>query len=173
MATPTIDTTLAGANANSYISLADANTYFDSRLHKSDWTGATTPDKTIALIWATRLLDAWVDWKGYRTKEDQALRWPRYDVYDLDSWLIDSDIVPQFLQDATCELAMHLIGQDSTAQPDTVGFAELKLGDLALKVDPSDRDKYGALPDSVLSIVEPYGVIRTRSGAGTKKLLRS
>ena len=91
----------------------------------------------------------------------------------MDGWLLDSDIIPQFLQDAVCEQAMFLLAGDSTAQPDTIGFSELKLDTLALRVDASDRDKYGALPDAVTSIIEPYGTIRNRAGTGVKNLIRA
>ena len=82
-------------------------------------------------------------------------------------------MLPQFLKDATCELALTLLGSDTTAQPDTVGFSELKLDVMGLKIDAMDRDKYGALPDAVLSMVEPFGQVRSRSGTGIKKLIRA
>jgi hypothetical protein len=37
---PVLVATLAGANSNSYITVADATTYFDNRLDAADWTAA-------------------------------------------------------------------------------------------------------------------------------------
>lgn len=172
----TIDVTVAGENSNSYTTKAEASAvggYHDGHLYSSVWEASTTANKNSALVMATRILDQWVDWKGNRATEDQALRWPRYDVQDRDGYTFDSDIIPRFLKDATAELARHLLTSDTTAAPDTQGFRSLKLGEMALEVDASDRDKYGALPDSVLVILEPYGDIRKRGGGGTVQLLRA
>lgn len=167
------DTTIGGSSANSYVAVAEADDYWATRIYKNTWDAATTTDKQNALIFATRLLDTWVDWKGYITKEDQALRWPRYDVYTRDGWAIDSDVIPDDIKNATSELAGYLLQGDSTGQPDTLGFSRLKVGDLELEIDKLDRDKYGALPDSVIAFVEPYGHIRKRGGSRTIGLVRA
>jgi len=171
----TIDATVAGTDSNSYVTKAEASAiggYHDGHLYSSIWTIATSDNKNKSLVMAARLLDQWVDWKGYRATEEQALRWPRYDVQDLDGYTFDSDIIPQFLKDANAEFARLLLASDTTAIPDTQGFKSLKLGDLALEIDSQDRDAYGAIPDSVLVILEPYGQIRRRGNAGARTLLR-
>ena len=72
-----LDATAAGATSNTYITLADAELYYETRLHVSDWDNANDADKGAALVWATRLLDEWMDWDGSNYDDDQALRWPR------------------------------------------------------------------------------------------------
>ena len=47
--TITIIATPGASNANSYVTLANAETFFESRLHKTDWTDATDANKNIAL----------------------------------------------------------------------------------------------------------------------------
>ena len=37
MAAPTVDATAKGASANSYVTRAEAQTYFDGRLDENDW----------------------------------------------------------------------------------------------------------------------------------------
>jgi hypothetical protein len=170
---PTIDVTIAGESANSYITLAEGDTYHGGHVNHTDWSGATDDQKKEAVVMATRLLDQWVDWAGYRATREQALRWPRFSTYDRDGYVFDSDIIPQWLKDATAELSRHLLIGDTTGVPDTSGFSELQVGSLKLKVDSVDRDKYGALPDSVLVIIEPYGQIRKRGNAGTVNLMRA
>ena len=43
--TVTVDATLAGANSNSYITVATATAYFDNRLDSGDWTAASSDTK--------------------------------------------------------------------------------------------------------------------------------
>jgi len=171
----TLDSTVGGANSNSYISLADAETYHDTRLHNDAWNNASTPDKTIALMWATRLLDEWVEWDGTKVGliADQALRWPRYGVYYRDGETIGSDIIPQFLKDATAELAKDLLAADPTADADTKGFSEIQIDVLRLKIDAADRDSTSVISDAVKAMVEPYGNLRSRGTSAQVKLLRA
>jgi len=163
----------AKTDSNTYISLADAETYFLGHYYASDWNGATDPNKNIVLAMATRILDQWVTWYGQRATKDQALEWPRYGVVDRDGWQFDSNIVPEFLKRATAELALYLLREDTTVNPETLGFKEISVGSLRLVVDSIDRDKFGALPDAVLVIVEPFGAIRKRGTPMIAKLSRA
>jgi len=138
MALTLIDTA-GSASANTYVSIADAGTYFEERLHSSTWTSASIESRKAALIWATRILDASVDWVGSIKSTDQALRWPRSGVYTADNINIDDDIVPSFVKYATCELAKQLISSDRFADSDTKGYEWIELGGLQIKIDKYDR----------------------------------
>lgn len=168
-----LDTTITGVNANSYVTLAEASTYFAARLNSSVFTAASSATQETAAKHATRTLDYWVDWVGYRATEEQALRFPRYDVEDPDGYVFDSDIIPDWLKDATNELMIYMMESDRTAEPDTKGFKELAVGSLKLVIDKEDRDSITVLPDTVLAIVEPYGEIRSRGGSPFAKLERT
>lgn len=159
-------------DSNSYVSEAYASTYFDGHSYSDEWPVASSAVQKTALITSTRLLDEWVDWNGDIVSDTQALRFPRYGVQTRDRFTFDSDIVPEFLKRATCELALYLLRSNTTAEPDTKGFSELKAGSLMMKIDKLDRDGTGALPDAVMVIVEPFGSIRRRGGAGTVELER-
>ena len=150
-----IDATAAGASSNSYTTLADAETYFESRLHKSDWTSASDADKNIAIVWATRLLDELIDWEGYIYTTTQALRWPRSGVTDSDGELLDKDTIPQFLVNAVSEYGMWLIDEDRTTDSDTAGFKKIKVDVITLEIDK--YDKPAQIPPSVLNMLVPYG----------------
>jgi len=151
-----LDATAAGTDSNTYSTLAEAETYFESRLHKTDWSGETDADKNIALVWATRLLDEQVDWVGVVWDDDQALRWPRSSVVDADGRDVTYDTIPQFLKDATAELAMHLLAGDRVDDDDTRGFEVIQVGPIKLKINPFDRTPI--LPPSVWSLIGPYGI---------------
>jgi hypothetical protein len=105
------------ANAESYVSVADADTYVSNYMTDATntlWTALGTPAKEKALRRATAYIDTEYGerWKGRRTTEDQALDWPRTGVVDYDEWAIDSDVIPQVLKDATAEMAARLAVED-------------------------------------------------------------
>ena len=53
----TINATIKGENANSYVTLSEANDYFDTSPDSSTWTNKTDDQKKRALISATRWFD--------------------------------------------------------------------------------------------------------------------
>jgi hypothetical protein len=166
MAKIIIETGLGLSTANSYCSVDNADIYHEKHLYASDWTSAGDDNKEIALMWATRLLDEDIRWNGRVMSENQALAWPRSQVYTINGHGVATDGIPQFLKDATAEFARCLIAEDRTLETnrDLIGFKEMKVGDLELKVD-SFKGK-PLIPPSVWSIVRPYG-----SKAGKKKTL--
>ena len=159
----TVITTPMAANANSYISVSDADTYHETRLHVSDWTSASSDEKAAALVWATRLLDEKIEWVGSQTDEDGALRWPRENVYDKDGNELDDETIPTWLAYATAEYARYLAAED-----DTSGFKKIKVGSLEIQPLPSDRT--GTVPSSVWSMIKYYGQVY---GSGTRYLVRA
>jgi len=172
-----IDSSVGGLSANSYVSMASALDYSDHNSFTSTWSTYTSALRENALITATEYLDVWVEWNGDIVSEhriEQNLRWPRYGVYDLDGYEMDSDIVPVWLKNATTEFAFNIISSgDPFAVPDTAGFKKLKVGSLELEVAADDRDQYGGIPDRVQAIVEPYGVVRNKGGDTTATLVRT
>lgn len=90
-------------DANSYVSLEEANEY--NALRGNTWTG-TDSEKEAALIRATSYLDGTYGsvWPGYRSSSHQALDWPRTDAYDKDGYLLDG--VPTAVAVATIEAAV-------------------------------------------------------------------
>lgn len=68
-----IDATLSGASANSYVTLAAANAYYETVPDSSTWTTKTDDQKNRALISATRWIDA-LTFYGDRCTKTQALR---------------------------------------------------------------------------------------------------
>lgn len=138
-------------NSNAYVSVDNADIYHEMRLHNTTWTGAIDTDKEIAIMWATKLLDTLVTWDGWKYTEAQALEWPRDGISDRAGYEIDVDEIPQFLEDATAEYAMHLIASDLTAEDGTKGFKRLRAGPLELEVNRWDRK--GTIPKSVWNII--------------------
>lgn len=146
--------TAAASNANSYCSLAEANSFFDARYHKENWEAASDDDKRAVLAWATRLLDEHCIWYGYRYSETQSLEWPRGGLVDKAGYNIDDTTIPEFLKEATAEYALWLLGEDLTKAPDTAGFKMLQAGTLRMEIDRNDRKD--VLPESVWAIVSTW-----------------
>ena len=157
--------TAAASNANTYCDLDDANQYHEERLHAEIWTAAAVETRKAALVWAARLLDMHADWEGVPWTSGQALRWPRAGVYDPDGRALAHDAIPTFLKHAAAELARHLISEDRTAEPDTLGFKTMKVDTISLTVDKYFQRR--TLPASVRAMIAPYV-----SGAGGRRLVR-
>ena len=93
-------------NANSLISVADATLIIENYGNSTDWVNASEDEKENALRQATRYLDLHYSWTGYKREPDQALQWPRYETYDEDGNLMDSDAVPSRVLQACAYLAV-------------------------------------------------------------------
>ncbi len=135
-----IDATLSGAAANSYVTLAAANTYFETVPDSSDWTDKTDDQKNRALISATRWIDA-LTFYGDRCTTTQALKWPR-ENYTVDGVDFACSLIPEGVKTATYELA-RAFANDTNAITGTTGttgiYDEVKLGDLQVKYNKTSQ----------------------------------
>lgn len=112
------------STANSYLSVANADTYHTNVTRSSDWSGATAAVKQNALIVATQYLDIHYQgrWRGCKSSGTQALSWPRHSVEDDDGYWLDSSSLPQKLKDACAELALRVVlGDDLLGVATTPG----------------------------------------------------
>lgn len=148
-----LDATIGGSTSDSYVDVADTTAYFLTRLYSDDWNTAPLANQESALKWATRLLEVH-DWVGSKDDEAQALRWPRSGVYDRDNYEILSSTMPQWLKNATGELAIQLLKADRTADPDTRGVSRIKIDTIEIDVDKYDQVQ--VIPDSVNDIIAFY-----------------
>ena len=85
----TIDATAGGADANSYITLSDAQDIIDGMVEDADvtaWGSATDDQKNRALYTATQRLDR-ERFLGARATDTQALQWPRTGVRKPDTYV--------------------------------------------------------------------------------------
>jgi len=134
----TIDATLAGATANSYVTLASADTYFETVPDSSTWIDKSTDAKNRALISATRWIDA-LSFYGDRCTETQSLKWPR-ENYKVDGIALACTLIPAPIKVATYELARALANDTSsiTGSTGTTGiYDQVELGDLKVKYKDS------------------------------------
>lgn len=116
------------ADANSYISIADADTYNTNWVNNSTWTNAADAEKERMLLQAARYIDTF-DYVAIRLKTDQALAWPRTVGYIDGKYYYGK--VPVDIKNAQVEVAIKLIdglelfsdsdGETIKSESDTVG----------------------------------------------------
>ena len=107
MATIIVEDGTGIANSNSYVTLAEADTYF-SDTGNLGWAG-TDDFKNQNLINATAAMDATYGQRYLAYLKDntnQALLWPREDVWDRHARRISSGVIPQSLKNAQIEMAL-------------------------------------------------------------------
>ena len=159
----TIDATLKGTAANSYVTLAEANAYFETVPHDEHWTGSDDA-KNRVLITATRYLDNF-EYYGERCSTTQALKWPRKE-YKVDGVKIDCTFIPQPVKNATFELAHSLLykGEALVGTTGTQGtYEQVELGDLKVKFKDSSQT-----PGVINNILDIYPWLESFLGAYMK-----
>jgi hypothetical protein len=164
----TITATAGHASANSYITLADADTYHDGHPYASTWDDASADQKNRALVTATRQLDIWFTWKGSTATSTQALLWPRVGVFGPSGYEEASNAIPTRIEEATAELARQLLAEDRTADLDTdaKGLTKLAVGSISMEFRASSSKP---IPDVVAGMVQPYAEHSNRYGPITMR----
>ena len=157
----TITATLSSATANSYVTLAEANTYFETVPDSTTWDNKSDDQKNRSLIAATRWIDSFV-YFGNRCDHGQALKFPRNN-YQVDDVELACSAIPNNIKYAQYELARAL-ANDTDAMTGNIGtngnIAEAKLGDLAVKYNLASQGT-----GSVNNIMDVYPWLQSYLGA--------
>ena len=100
----------------------------------------TPNEKESALIWATGVLDCYIDWNGTKTNvcSSQVLSWPRSGVVDYDGCSVDPNTIPADLEQLTAETALYLLTRNLSKDPDLLGlgFSKAEIpGPIKVEVD--------------------------------------
>lgn len=137
---------------NSYVTVAEADTYFEDRLDVAAWTSANATQKAQALVTATSVLDS-ENWVGIAISDSQPLAFPRVGTY-FDprlGYITDLPVtVPVKIEDATCELAYHLLNNDGLLD-DTGSVSDLQVGTISLHI----KNSAGLVPPFVKKMIRP------------------
>ena len=166
----TIDATVGGASANSYITLADANSIIEGLVADDDvvaWGNSTDDQKNRALFSSTQRIDR-EKFLGARVADTQALEWPRSGVRKPDTYTnlyglsfpnrlvadyyLDTEI-PDRVKHAQIVLAVYLNNnKDGMGLSGLEDFASVAIGNL--NITPRF---YGAVGiDRIPPIVDHY-----------------
>jgi hypothetical protein len=185
----TLISTSGAPDADSFVSLAEADAYFTAR-GETRWAGTDTA-KENALRRGTAYLENQyrTRWVGIRSTQSQALSWPRVDGYrnpyrvsiqypilDVDGFQIARDVVPVQVKNATFEAALLAI-TGATLEPTLIRGGAVKstsktVGPISKSVTYTDGapviDRYTAI-EGILR-----GLVSSTPGAssGTARLVR-
>jgi len=182
-----IDATAGGASANSYMTLAEADTFVEAMISSSDvskWTTGNDDTRNRALAAAAQRLDR-ERFLGARATDTQALQWPRTGVRKPDTYVntyatgfpfrISDDYftdteIPDQVKRAQIEMAVYLKNNvDGISLGGLEDFKNVKIGNL--DVTP---DKTGAIgADRVPPMFERYLTGLRISGPGNIAIKRS
>lgn len=123
-------------DAESYISVADADTRRSNLGGDATWTAATTASKEAKLRAATEYMEQAFRqrWQGNKHTVDQALSWPRNSVVVDGYVVIDSDVVPTEIKNACADLALKALSAELNADL-TRGVVRKKIGPLETEYD--------------------------------------
>ena len=157
----TIDATIKGSSANSYVTLAEANSYFETVPSSTNWDNKSDDNKNRALIAATRWIDTLV-YYGDRCDNGQSLKFPRNN-YKVDDVELACTAIPNDIKYAQYELARAL-ANDTSAITGTTGkdgnFEEVALGDLRVKYNTSSQGT-----GTINNIMDVYPWLQSYLGA--------
>lgn len=157
----TIVATLKSETANSYVTLAEADSYFETVPDSSTWTNKTDDAKKRALISACRWIDS-LNYYGDRCDEDQALKWPRNN-YTVDEVELVCTSIPATIKYAQYELARALANETDalTGNKGNEGnIEEIKMGQMEIKYA---RDSQGV--GTVNNVFDVYPWLQSYLGA--------
>jgi len=108
-----------------YITIVEAQVYFDGRLLTQPWENASDENKNKALLQATRAIDQ-LNFRGQKSTEDQELQFPRY----------GDTVVPSDIECACAEEALSLLdGKNPEMEREALAITEQVFGKVKAKFD--------------------------------------
>lgn len=183
----TLDATVGGANANTYLTLIDADALVDAMISSSDvkkWQTGADDSRNRALAAATQRLDR-EQFLGARSTNQQALQWPRIGVKRPDTYRktyitgfpyrIGEDFfleteVPEEIKRAQIELAVYLHNNpEGISLSGLEDYKDVSIG--SISVTPNNYGATGA--DRIPPMVQLYLTGLRISGPGNISIRRS
>lgn len=153
-------------NTNSYVEIADADEYFETRIDSANWFEADEFIKEQALVTATLMVDD-NTWIGSAVSSSQALAWPRKNAQYSDNRLglvvtIADTVIPNQVKVAVYEQALHLVNNEDVLMGATQTFESISIGSISLSDSNGDVTRIPKRPAEALKPIKP--LIRKGSG---------
>ena len=157
-------------NTNSYVEVADAITYFETRIDAASWDTATAATRDDSLVTATQLIDN-NPWIGAAVSSSQALAWPRKNVIYFDdrmgqSITIANNVIPNVVKVAVYEQALHLLNNEDLLAQTVQTFESISVGSISLSDSNNDVTRTSISPNIVMKPLRPL-IRKGVSGMGT------
>jgi len=146
-------------NTNSYVSIADADTYFETRIDSANWVAAEDEIKEQALVTATALIDD-SSWIGSAVSSSQALAWPRKNAIYNDDRLglqvtIAENETPSRVKTAVYEQALHLVNNEDLLTGTSQTFESISVGSISISDSNNDVQRLPMKPSTALRPIRP------------------
>ena len=144
---------------NTYVTMVEADAYFDTRIDAGAWLNADDDDQESALVTATLLLDE-NQFIGVAVSSTQSLAWPRKDAIYFDPKLgmeksVTTDTYPKRVKVATFEMALHLLTNENLLDNKTQTFERIKVGSIEIEDSTKDVLKIPVLPLRIKKLLSP------------------
>jgi len=156
-------------NTNSYVEIADADTYFETRIDNANWFDASDDIKEQALVTATQIVDdhAWI---GSAVSSSQALAWPRknarYHNARMGFYVTPGETeIPTMVKTAVYEQALHLVNNEDLLTGSTQTFESISVGSISISDSNGDVTRTPMKNSLVLKAIKPL-VVRGSVGQG-------
>jgi hypothetical protein len=139
----------------SYITTAEADEYFTTRLKSEAWTTAVDVGTCdAALHMASTFLDAQA-YTGTITASAQPHAWPRKGIRDQEGRSVASSEIPLAIRSACAEMALHLLTvPNATTGTVTPSIRRKRVGDL--EVEYANPQMSDPMPAPVRNFLQPY-----------------
>ena len=145
-------------DTDTYVTVAEADTYFDSHYGYDKWAGLDEPTKEQLLRSAVQRLDVLCSWFGEKCQEDQPLAFPR-----------DTDAnceTPEDVKKAQCEIAYVFVSSGSVQIAEENPMKKLKAGGVEMewfdRLPAADAIESGL----AMELLKPFGLCG--GGSSTK-----
>ena len=164
-----LNATIGATDSNSYVTLSEADAYFEDRMHSSSWDAIT--DQEPFLISASQMLDWYINWKGFKTSDTQFMLWPRKDVVRRNGTTVANNIIPNEIKTAVFELTISSLENDRLEDNPMAGIDQLKVSSLVIKasVGGVDSTAKNVIPEKVYKILSD---LYTLGGMSVVRLMR-
>ena len=133
-----LDTTVGGANSDSYASVTEADTYH-AAYGNTAWAAISTEAiKEAALRKAAQYLDIKV-FVGVKVSSTQALEWPRYQV-EIGGYCVSSATIPSDIKVAQMEAALIASSESLTPNLSNGSVIEETVGKITKRYSDYTKD---------------------------------
>lgn len=167
----TFNSTPSSPDANSYVSVTEADDYFYAHLDRGFWP-STLQDKQAALVMATNRIDKEKfggEVTTHNTTNVQRLQWPREWILVRDSdgdtttlsglQFRDKTVIPREVKEATFEMALAYLkqqaGENTVDENDLETLSSYQLGPINVSI--KDNIKADRLPTRVKTLLLALG----------------
>lgn len=158
-------------DADSYLSVADADAYHAAHGNPSAWSSASMTAKENALRSATDYLDVRYNgrWDGRKKTQEQSLAWPRCGAYDAEDYLVDDNVVPIVVKSATAEAALRALSEtlmpDIAAPGASVASESVRVGSIQESISyvgggKSSTNRYPKIDRLLVGLITAPGTVQ-------------